>query len=144
MKPLRYRLDGWSIFFGLVTITIFVAFAAPAAFGLQNFNQWGGMYIDRWCHADFYSASPHLVTGALLLHEYQNAGESTTRWVYTTPMHNQATCLLWTRSRCGRTTKGGWTIAWASPSMNGNALAGVGNVCDLPGFEASSWFPHAP
>ncbi len=143
MKYFPYQLTGWSIFFGLTTVTIFVAFAAPAAFGLQNFNQWGGMYIDRWCHVDLASADPKLVTGSLLLRESQNAGEAGTRSVFTVPMHNHTTCLMWAASQCGGKAQGGWTIAWITASMNKQPLVQGVNICALPLPQASLWFPHA-
>ncbi len=138
-----WRIDAVSLFFGSVTAVIVVFFVVPSAFGLQNFNQWGGMYDDHWCHIEAYSANPHVVTGAALSFELENAGETQTRWVFTTPMHNHATCLMWGRTRCGRTAVGGWPIAFVNVYMNDVHYAGTDNLCDFPLPEASLWFPNA-
>ena len=138
---------GWtigiaSVFFGLVSVIILVAFVMPAAFGLQNFNQWGGMYDDHWCHVEVYSDSPHAVTGSELSFELENAGETQTKWVYTTPMHNQGTCLMWAKTRCGQQSNGGWAIRWVNAYMLETHFAGVDNICDMDLPQASRWFPH--
>lgn len=122
----------WPVFFCIIAVMIAVVLAVPAAFGLQNFNQWGGMYDDHWCYVDMYSDNPHVVTGALLKFETQSAGDTGTSRVYSGPMANESTCLAWTLSRCGKKSQGGWIIRYADPYLKKHHFMEGQNACDVP------------
>jgi hypothetical protein len=113
----------------------------PVTFGLQNFNQWGGMYDEHWCYVTMYSANPHVVTGALLQTETQSAGDTGTSRVYSGPMANQTSCLMWTLSRCGKKAQGGWTVTYADPYLKGVHFLYGRNACDYP-KPSVPWFTY--
>lgn len=129
---------GWTLFFALMSASTLVFFVIPFAFGLQHFNQWGGMYDDRWCHADFYSGDP---VAAGTQKETVNAGEYKTKRVYSAPAHNQLTCLLWAQAQCGTKSNAGWTIVSAHPYLRGKRFPG--DACSFALPKTSFWFaPH--
>jgi hypothetical protein len=133
--------DGWSVFFGLVSVTMFVTLVAPAAFGLQNFTQWGGMYDDHWCNVDLYSADPKAKG---VQHVMVTAGGDGRR-VYSAPAHNRMTCTVWAHTLCGTKTAAGWTVEWASPLLQSQKYLGTRNLCDLElPPETADWFFLVP
>lgn len=132
----------WPIFFLLMVALTIVFFALPPLFGLQNFNQWGGMYDEHWCYAEMYDHNPHVVTGAMLKFERQNAGDTGTQRVYSGPMNNQNSCLMWAHSRCGKKSTDGWLIRWIEPALKGKHFIGGKNVCDLPLAHETPWFRY--
>jgi hypothetical protein len=136
--------DGWSVFFAAVCVVIFFFFVIPSAIGLHSSTQWGGMYDDRWCHADFSSGNPNEAADPPVQTETWNVGETATQRVYSTPMHSKLSCAVWVKSRCGLPSQAGWIIRWADPSFRGEHFLNGENVCDdssLP--DSSIWYPHA-
>ena len=131
---------GWSVFFGALSILIIVCFVLPASFGLQNFSQWSGMYDDHWCHVDLYSGNPHVITGSALKVMTVNAGEVNTRRVYSSPTHNQASCLMWAKTRCGRKTSEGWRSLWVDPSIKGRHFIAPHSACEVRMDTRLPWF----
>lgn len=143
MNFTQWFRDGWSVFFALLSVVIFVTLTAPALFGLQNFTQWGGMYDDHWCHAEIYSSNPFL-PGAKPKQVRITAGQIDRR-VFSAPAHNQMTCAVWVRQFCGQKMDDGWEAVWVSPMVRGELFLEEKNVCDLASLSATnSWFFHAP
>lgn len=133
---------GWPAFFCFMAVMTAVVLVVPAMFGLQNFNQWGGMYDEHWCNVTMYSDNPHLVTGALLKVETQSAGHTGTSRVFSGPMANESTCLMWTLSRCGkRSQEGGWIIRYADPYLKGHHFLDGQNACDFS-QPSVPWFSY--
>jgi len=135
--------DGWSVFFALVSLVIFVTLAAPAFFGLQNFTQWGGMYNEHWCHADIYDADP-FQKEAKPVYVRITAGVDARR-VFSSPAHNQLSCTVWVRQFCDEKMKDGWKAVWISPMLRGVAFLEKQNACAISSLDSTdSWYFHAP
>lgn len=135
-KPAR----SYPSFFCFTGIAIIVFFIFPHAFGLQNYNQWGGMYDEHWCNLDVYDGDPTSDRRAPIV--TISAGFTETSRVYSGPMNNETTCLMWSRSRCGTRTQQGINISWAVPYLKGRRFNGERNVCDSPLPDPSPWFKH--
>jgi len=137
--------DGWSVFFGLISLVTVVTLIAPAAFGLQNFTQWGGMYDDHWCNVDLYSGNPKTTPKAELKHQLIVSGGNGHR-VYSAPAHNRLTCTVWAKTLCGtEMDKGSWKVMWVVPMLQSQKYLGTRNPCDLnlpP--ETADWFFTVP
>lgn len=110
----------------------------PAAFGLQHFTQWGGMYSDSWCTIQLADKNPMEHADAQI--ENVTAG-LVTRAVWSYPMHNKRTCAVWGRKYCGRTAQGGWSVSWVRPHFKGEFYMDPDNMCavHIPAT-FSSWF----
>lgn len=114
--------------------------AAPPLFGLQNFTQWGGMYTNNWCTVQLGDSNP--IDNPAAKTEDVLAGKVTTRYVWSYPMHNATSCLVWGRKYCGRTATAGWTVTWVRPYFKGTYYMDPNNACDLPlPVSYSTWFP---
>ncbi len=137
----KHSLVTWPLFFGCFSVALLVFLVVPAVFGLQNFNQWGGMYDEHWCYVDMYSGHPK-DDDPPPRHEQQSAGFTGTSRVFSGPMNNEKTCLMWARSRCGKKSTDGWTILWAVPTLKGHAFTHGKNVCDLSLPDSSPWFQY--
>ena len=135
--------DGWSVFFALISLAMVVTLVAPAAFGFQNFTQWGGMYDDHWCNVDLYSADPAKAPKGELKHKQVTAGGDGRR-VYSAPAHNRMTCLVWARTLCNKPVDN-WKAEWVSPMLQSQKYLAKVNACDiqLPS-ETESWFIVLP
>lgn len=146
MKASAFRVPGmpsllrpWSLSFAAISISIVLFMMLPGIFGFQKFTQWGGMYTDSWCRVDVYAGNPHTESGVPM--ESVIASTVGPGAVYSAPMHNFETCLMWSRRvQCGRVTKDGWTVRWARPYFKKQYYIDPLNACDLqvqPGLE---WF----
>lgn len=123
---------------------MFVCFVTPAFFGLQNSTQWGGMYDNHWCHAELFSRDPGVHQSKQPLRRRIVTAGYTSR-VYSSPAHNRMTCLVWSRTYCGKKDPNGWAIAWVNPVLQAQEYINGANACDLdlPGTEDWFTFPDA-
>lgn len=133
----------WDIFFTSITVIVVVTLMIPAAFGLQNFTQWGGMYTNSWCSVWVYQSSPYVVGSENIPKERQVAGMTDgSRFVWYGNQHNEQTCALWARTRCGRASAAGWTIHWVVPVFKEKFFLGQGNACDVQPPNSFDWFHY--
>lgn len=129
----------WSVCFGVVAGTIVAAMMLPGFFGLQKFTQWGAMYTDSWCRMDVYSANPN--GGDDVKSEWVQASTVGPGAVFSAPMHNFMSCLMWARKvQCGRVTQDGWKVTWVSPEFKGKHFFDPQNACDVPLDPSAEWF----
>jgi hypothetical protein len=128
----------WHFFFGAVFALIVVTMVIPHAVGLENFTQWGGMYIDGWCHVDLTSAPQ--ADGQTLMTKVLAGSNPPSRLVWFSPMHNTDSCIAWAHSWCGRPSPEGWTVGGAFPFYRQQFVLGSQNVCDLPHQSTFDWF----
>lgn len=139
MPGMPSLLRPWSLCFAAIALCVVMFMMLPGIFGFQKFTQWGGMYTDSWCRVDVYSGNPN--TDSDVKMESVIASTVGPGAVYSAPMHNFETCLMWSRSvQCGRKTKEGWTVTWARPYFKKQYFIDPQNACDLqlqPGVE---WF----
>ncbi len=140
MATFRVFMRPWSIFFLLVTVTIVVTMMVPAAFGLQNVTQWGGMYTDAWCSVHLYDGDPY--GDPVPASEQIWAGRIGTVW--SVPMFNQAMCLVWARKFCGNKSPGGLAVRWVDPIYKGKKYFEPKNPCALDLPPSYDWFQYAP
>ena len=134
-----FLLRPWSIFFLLISLSIIAGMMLPGFFGLQKFTQWAGMYTDSWCRVTAYAENPH--THPQTKSEEITASTVGAPPVYSAPMHNYDSCLMWARTvQCGRVTSGGWKVAWASPVFKGKRYIDPANACDVPLDAHAQWF----
>lgn len=135
----------WSVFCIGMTALLTVGLMIPRYFGLQNFTQWAGMYVDGWCGVDMYSANPFAnPLPPDLQHETVLAGGVHTTNVFDPPQFNEQTCVVWAKTRCNRPSpEGKWHVAYVVPSLKKKQFLGKTNICDLP-IEADSWFDFTP
>jgi len=115
-------------FFFVVVVIIVVTMMLPGIFGLQHFTQWGGMYTNSWCKVQIADKDPLLHTDARS--EHIMAG-LVTRSVWSFPMHNEESCVVWSRRYCGKQAKDGWTITWVRPHYKNEYFLDPNNACDL-------------
>ncbi len=131
--------DGWFLFFAFISVVMSVTFVAPAAFGLQNFTQWGGMYDDHWCIVNAYDANPHDNPNA---RSYQvSIGDG--RRVFSSPAHNRKSCLSAVQIFCGLPSTEGWIMSWIEPTLKGEKFLGELNACDPNMTTIPHWFFNA-
>jgi hypothetical protein len=145
MSTIFFRRSGmpslfrpWSVCFGVIATAIVTCMMLPGFFGLMKFTQWGGMYTDSWCRMDTYSADPKTEG---VQSEWVQASTVGPGAVFSAPMHNFMSCLMWARKvQCGRVTKDGWKVTWVSPEFKGKHFFDPRNACDVPLDPNAEWF----
>lgn len=135
---------GWSIFFGCITGLIIVTMMAPSVFGLQQFTQWGGMYIDGWCSAtimtEAFDPEGQLPPGSTIKTGSVMSGDTKRiRVAWFSPMHSTETCVAWAQSWCGKQGPQGWQVNASYPYFRSQFISGKQNVCDFPA-PSNPWF----
>jgi hypothetical protein len=139
-KPSKY----YPLFFSVLSLLIVITLIIPAPFGLQNYNQWGGMYDEHWCQIDAYSRNPHDQASVVPLQSAtEYAGFTNTRRVYSGPMNNERTCFEWAKSRCGKQVEKGFLINFIIVSLKGRKFLNEQNICTMIDPNAFPWFDHA-
>lgn len=129
----------WSVCFAIIAALIVSTMMLPRYFGMQKFTQWGAMYTDSWCRMDVYSANP--AGGGDVKTESVTASLVGPPAVFSSPMHNFASCLMWARKvQCSRVTGGGWKVAWVRPEFKSTFFFDPGNACDVPVDPNVEWF----
>ncbi len=125
----------WNLFFGFVAIAIMTTMMAPNVFGMQQFTQWGGMYVDGWCILRASKVSLLDEPGAPTLEIREDSHN-----VWFTPMHNEESCLAWAHSFCGTVSSEGWTIVSAYVYFRSHYLLDDADVCALPPRPSFRWY----
>ncbi len=140
-KPSKY----YPLFFCVMSVLILITLVIPAPFGLQNYNQWGGMYDEHWCQIDASSRDPHAQSSSVLLQSStEYAGFTNTRRVYSGPMNNERTCFEWAKSRCGKQSSNGkFTIQFIIVSLKGRTFFDEQNICTMIDPSVFPWFGRA-
>jgi hypothetical protein len=139
-KPSNY----YPIFFCAMSILITITLIIPAPFGLQNYNQWGGMYDEHWCQIDASSRDPHDQSSSIPLQSAtEYAGFTNTRRVYSGPMNNERTCFEWAKSRCGKQSNSKFSIQFIIVSLKGRKFLNEQNICTMIDPNAFPWFGRA-
>lgn len=131
--------DGWFLFFAFISAVMVVTLVMPAAVGLQNFTQWGGMYDDHWCVINAYDKNPHAYSDAK--HVQFSIGDG--RRVFSSPAHNRKSCVAAVQIFCGQPSTEGWTMAWIEPTLKTERFLGEQNACDPALPVIRHWFFHA-
>ncbi|MEQ1849874.1 MAG: hypothetical protein ABL890_04780 [Candidatus Peribacteraceae bacterium] len=128
-----------SWFFLFVCVAIVTTMMVPAAFGLQHFTQWGGMYSNSWCRIQIADRDPLTESDAQVA---EVTAGFVTQAVWSYPMHNRSTCAVWGRKYCGKPSpQGGWTVEWVRPYFKDEYYMDPENVCTVPmPASYSSWF----
>jgi hypothetical protein len=122
---------------------IITTMMVPRAFGLQGFTQWGGMYIDGWCHVAVTSApiDPEApMPEGVMREELLASSHPVTTIVWFAPMHTSETCTQWGASFCSTPAPdGGWRVEGAYPYFRGAFTHDKTNACDRT-LSAYPWF----
>lgn len=119
----------WPVFFGGIMGVIVVAFVIPQAFGMHDFTQWGGLFVDRPCVVHLADTHPRdgspLRTGTAL-----RSDADVGVWWHV-PKHTARTCLSRAVSMCGEHAPGeGWIVRSAAAFWNDQPVTTT-DACDL-------------
>lgn len=113
----------------------------PQLFGMHNFVQWGGMYVNRRCSVQLSGVD--LETGG---GERRRVARPFNPPVFYYPMHNRETCVAWARLHyCGKTISYDskllrFRIAEVYPELAWRLIFRDENVCSRPPDETLKWF----
>lgn len=135
----------WSVFCIGFSALLVVGLMIPRFFGLQNFTQWAGMYVDGWCGVNVYSDNPFATPPAAnVQHETFFAGAVHAMNVFDPPQFNEQTCVMWAKTRCGKPSpEGKWNVTYVVPTLKKKQFLGKTNICDLS-VDSDSWFDFTP
>lgn len=125
----------WNPFFATVSIVIVTTMILPSAFGMQQFTQWGGMYVDGWCNV---VVSPQSLLDDPKAETFEIREDQHNVWF--TPMHNEESCIAWAHSHCGTTAPPGWTIVSAYAYFRSHYLVNDADICALEPRPSFQWY----
>lgn len=122
-----------------------VTMMMPAVFGLQEFTQWGGMYIDGWCSATImteeFDPEGTLPPGSTIKTGSVMAGDTKRlRMTWFSPMQSTQTCAAWAHSWCGKMGPQGWVVKASYPYFRKKFITDKQNVCAYSNHPSFRWF----